>query len=125
MPEEPYGMELILDVHGCSSRIKKRQIKYFLNTLCKNIDMEPCKLVWWMDRWYTPWWLREKDPQKAGITAVQFIIFSNITFHWLSKLNQIYLNIFSCRPFDPDFVTRSVRRWFCGEIVQKQVLERK
>lgn len=43
---------------------------------------------------------------KKGYTLVQLIETSNITAHFVEESNDLYLDVFSCKPFEPkDVVT--------------------
>lgn len=41
------------------------------------------------------------EGNKAGFTLVQLIETSNICAHFCNESGDVYLNIFSCKPFDP------------------------
>ena len=96
-----YGSELILDLHNCDPTTFNRKYirKYFIE-LCKVIDMQRAKLSWWDDHGVAP---EEQQtlPHLKGTTAVQFIMTSNIVIHTLDLLGAVYVNIFSCKDFDP------------------------
>ena len=38
---------------------------------------------------------------KKGYTLVQLIETSNITAHFVEETNDVYLDVFSCKPFEP------------------------
>ncbi len=73
----------------------------------------------------TPEEEKETEPHLKGITAIQFIKTSNITIHTLDLLKSVYLNIFSCKDFDPEIVKQFTEEWFKGKIVNNHVIERK
>ena len=59
----PYGLELILDLHGCdSSRFTRSSIRDFFRQLCNLIDMEQCDLHFWDDVGISPQ-DQQTDPQ--------------------------------------------------------------
>lgn len=119
-----YGKELILDLHNCdASKFNRRYIRRYFIELCDLIDMERCKLAWW-DYFWTPWFWRSKDPKTYGISAVQFIMTSNVTVHTLPLLHTIYINVFSCKDFDQASVEYFTSNWFSGQVVQSLVVER-
>ena len=120
-----YGKELILDLHNCdASTFNRKSIRNFFKELCKVIDMERCKLSWW-DDYGVPLGEQETEPHMKGTSAVQFIRTSNITIHTLELLNNVYLNIFSCKDFDTDIVREFSEGWFKGKVVDFHVIERK
>jgi len=49
---------------------------------------------------------------KAGYTLVQLIETSNITAHFCEETNDMYLDVFSCKPFNPDDVESVVNVFF-------------
>jgi len=44
--------------------------------------------------------LQEGLPENPGITAFAIIDFSHISVHTFSKHNEVFVDIFSCKPFD-------------------------
>ena len=121
----PYGKELILDLHDCDpSTFNRKSIKKFFRELCAVIEMEPCKLSWWDDYGVLPE-EQEAEPHMKGTSAIQFIRTSNITIHTLDLLNSVYLNIFSCKDFNADIARNISEEWFKGEVANFHVIERK
>lgn len=120
-----YGKELILDIHGCDlSTFTRKSIRGYFKRLCLLIDMETSRLCWW-DDYGVPLEEREVEPHLKGTTAVQFITTSNIVIHTLDLLENVYVNIFSCKDFDADIAAKFSVEWFRGEIVNSHVIERK
>ena len=119
-----YGIELILDLHDCdSSTFNRRTITKYFVELCFLIDMERCKLSWWDDhRVHSD--EQQTEPHLKGTTAVQFILTSNIVIHTLDLLGAVYVNIFSCKDFDPEVAADFTANWFKGKIVNSQVIDR-
>ena len=123
MPLKPYGYELILDMHRCDlSRFdftflgftitrRRRFLKEYFKLLCEAIDMTRCKLTFWDDKYVLPW-KRQTSPHTKGSSAVQFILTSNITLHYLELLNTVHINIFSCKPFDSKMAEELTKTWF-------------
>ena len=119
-----YGIELIIDLHNCdSSTFTRQSIRKYFKLLCERINMKPEKLYWWDDYGLQPE-LQQTDPHTKGTTAVQFILTSNITLHTLDLLENVYINIFSCKDFDTDVARRFSEEWFKGNVVNSQVIER-
>ena len=114
-----YGKELILDLHECDvSTFSRKNLKLFCLELCKVIDMEPCKFESWDDE-DTPEGEGETEPHLKGWSCVQFIKTSNILIHALELLENMNLNIFSCKDFDTDIATEFTVNWFRGKIVNR------
>ena len=120
-----YGPELILDVHSCNPRtFTKRSIKKYCITLCDLIDMKRYKLVFWNDQWWRRWflpWTCMTEAHTDGITAIQFIATSNITIHTLHQLEEVHINVFSCKEFDPEVVEKFTKEWFEAKIVAQNL----
>jgi S-adenosylmethionine/arginine decarboxylase-like enzyme len=49
---------------------------------------------------------------KKGYTLVQLIETSNITAHFVEENNSMYLDVFSCKDFDPEVVKEAVHEFF-------------
>ena len=64
------------------------------------------------------------EPHRKGTSAIKFIIRSNITIHTLDLLGHVYLNIFSCKPFDADRASEFSAAWFDGDVVASHVIDR-
>ena len=114
----PYGWELILDIHNCYPSVFNRtQLSLFFKTLCEKIDMEAEDLHFW-DYADDPEGYARAPANLKGTSAVQFIKTSTITIHTLDDLERVYLNVFSCKGFDPEIVKALALDWFGGRIVQ-------
>lgn len=121
----PYGKELILDLHSCDpTTFNRKSIRNFFKELCKVIHMERCKLSWW-DDYGIPQEEQETESHMKGTSAIQFIRTSNITIHTLDLMNNAYLNIFSCKDFDVDVAREFSEKWFKGKVIDSHVIERK
>ena len=120
-----YGKELILDLHNCdTSLFNRRDLKGFFRDLCSLIDMEAEKLVWWDDTYVLKEY-KETDPHLVGTSAVQFIRTSNITIHTLDKLEKVFINIFSCKDFNSQWVKKYCKDFFRGKVVSFTVIKRR
>jgi S-adenosylmethionine/arginine decarboxylase-like enzyme len=109
---DPYGLELILDLHGCSPETFTRtSITNYCEALCELIDMERCDLHFWDDLG-VPERERQTEPKTKGTSAVQFILTSTLVIHTLDLLRSVYVNVFSCKDFDPDEAARFTANWF-------------
>ena len=123
--KESYGKELILDLHNCNpEKFTREHIEKYFIDLCNLIDMQRADLHWWDDL-DLPESEKETEPHLRGTSAIQFITTSNITIHTLEILKNVYLNIFSCKDFDPDVAKSFSEKWFEGEAVTNQVIIRK
>ncbi len=121
---KPYGKELILDLHDCdTSKFTREAITEYMEGLCSLIKMERCDLHFWDDVG-VPEGDRQTSPQTKGTSAVQFILTSNITIHTLDELGKVFINIFSCKWFDPIDATIFSRKYFGGSVVTEEVVKR-
>lgn len=118
-----YGKELILDLHECDGPFSRTQIEDFCVELCDLISMERGPIHFWDYAGYPEEYAAAPSHLK-GVSCVQFIKTSNITIHSLDEMGQVYLNIFSCKDFDPDVVTNFSLKSFGGHLVNKQVIRR-
>jgi S-adenosylmethionine/arginine decarboxylase-like enzyme len=96
-----YGFELLLDLHGCDSGLFNRDfIENFFTDLCDLIEMEKCEVHFWDDVG-VPEEQRQTLPHTKGTSAVCFILTSSIVIHTLDLLGAVFVNVFSCKSFDP------------------------
>ncbi len=119
-----YGKELILDLHECNpEKFSRKALKKFLKHLCRKIEMKRCQLHFWDYKGCPDEYAAAPDHLK-GVSCIQFISTSNITIHTLDVLQKVFLNIFSCKPFDAETAAAFSAAYFEGEIATKQVVER-
>ena len=114
-----------MDLHGCDTSLFTRsRIERFCQQLCDLIDMERCDLYFWDDLG-VPNDEQQTDPKTKGTSAVQFILTSTIVIHTLDLLGSVYVNLFSCKDFDPDAATEFIATWFKAVDWTTQVLDRR
>lgn len=107
-----YGWELILDLHECDDeKFTRADIERFCAELCELIDMERCDLHFWDDVG-VPEEDQQSHPKTKGTSAVQFILTSTIVIHTLDLMKAAYVNIFSCKEFNPDEAAQFTAKWF-------------
>jgi hypothetical protein len=75
----------------------------FAKDLVRRIDMVP---------YGEPQVVKFGSGNKEGYTLVQLIETSNITAHFVEETNDMYLDVFSCKPFQPADVYASVNLYF-------------
>ena len=122
--EKPYGFELIMDLHGCdTSTFNRKSLRKYFTKLCKAIDMKRCELHFWDDVGVPPE-ERQTLPHTKGTSAVQFILTSTVVVHTLDLLQAVYINIFSCKPYDRKVAEKLTKEWFSARECRTNFIER-
>lgn len=95
----------MLDCARCvPSTIRNRSnIERFAKHLVQRIDMVP---------FGEPQVQHFGSGNKAGFTLVQLIETSNIVAHFVEENNSMYLDVFSCKDFNPTDVEYLVNQYF-------------
>ena len=120
----PYGFELILDLHGCDPAMFTRSsLDQYFGRLCQVIDMEKCEVHFWDDVG-VPIDEQQTEPHTKGTSAVCFILTSTIVVHTLDILKAVYVNIFSCKSFDPKAAEEFTKKWFEADSCRSTFIER-
>ena len=116
-PLRTWGKHLILDAAKCAPRLIRdpRVIDNFARTLVKRIDMVP---------YGDPQVVLFGSGNKKGYTLVQLIETSNITAHFVEENNSMYLDVFSCKDFEPSIVQETVDEFFDAKRFKSTVLLR-
>lgn len=122
--DNQYGIELILDLHGCdATKFTRPSITAYFEQLCELIDMQREDLHFWDDVG-----LSEEDkqtsPHTQGTSAVQFILTSSIVIHTLDQLKAIYINIFSCKAYNPKIAEKFTVEWFGATECSAKLIDR-
>ncbi len=124
MNTAPYGYELILDLHGCDAATFNREsIDGYFAKLCDAIGMVKCERYWWDDVGVPPD-EQQVSPHTKGTSAVQFILTSTIVIHTLDLLESAYVNVFSCKEFDPPVAKQVTIEWFGAKKCTEHFIER-
>lgn len=119
-----YGLQLILDMGKCDiSKFKRKHIKSYFTQLCQLIGMEAHAQYFW-DDFRVPIEQRQTDARTKGTTAIQFILTSNITIHTLDLLQVAFIDIFSCKDFEPKLAEEFTVRFFGAKEHKSTIVER-
>jgi S-adenosylmethionine/arginine decarboxylase-like enzyme len=112
-----WGYHLILDCGRCVPHTIRNQnlITNFSKKLVKKIDMVP---------YGDPQVVMFGSGNKKGYTLVQLIETSNICAHFVEETNDMYLDVFSCKPFQPKDVEEIVDEHFHPEHMNQVFLSR-
>jgi S-adenosylmethionine/arginine decarboxylase-like enzyme len=113
-----WGQHLILDMGGCNENIsRKESLRAFVIELVDAIDMvaygEPI-----IEHFAT------HNQAAAGYSLVQLIETSAISAHFSDHNRDLYLDVFSCKPFDSSMVVRVVDKYFEPTTIYILSLER-
>ena len=106
---KPWGVLAAIDVHGCEqARLADPEtIRRFVPAVIAAIGM----------RAHGPLALdRFGDGELEGWSAMQFIETSSITVHADEVSARCFVDVFSCRPFDPDVAAAIAVAHFGGAV---------
>jgi len=119
-----FGKELIIDIHDCKNLPCDRVfLRKYLELLCDLIDMKREDLHFWDYEGYPEEYEEALDHLK-GVSVVQFIKTSSIVIHTLDVSKRVYINVFSCKDFNPGEVKQFSEISFRGKIVKSHIIER-
>lgn len=106
-----WGYHLMLDCSKCiPSSIRLRgNIHNFTTNLVQNIKMVP---------YGEPQIVMFGSGNKKGYTLVQLIETSNICAHFVEETNDMYLDVFSCKPFHQSDVIKTVNKFFKPTLIR-------
>ena len=112
-----WGYHLIVDARAghIASVQSADTVSAFAKELVKRIDMVA---------YGEPQVVRFGSGELAGITLVQLIETSNICAHFVDQNGDFYLDVFSCKEFDPEDVLQCVREFFAPENMKTQYFTR-
>lgn len=112
-----FGMELRLNLAGCDPRAidSRDELAAYVTLLVEKIGMTA---------YGAPILVNFGEGDLAGWTVVQLITTSNITMHLAPADRTAYLNIFSCRYFDPDVATAFTLDFFGASAYTSDVTDR-
>ncbi len=114
---KPWGKSLSLDLHECDhDRLTSGELlKEFVANAVKVVNMEAHGPTY-VDRF------GEGDIE--GFSAMQFIKTSSITVHLDEVGNRAFIDIFSCKDFDPQPAIDYAKEFFGAKEHKETVLER-
>jgi S-adenosylmethionine/arginine decarboxylase-like enzyme len=100
-----WGMSTSVDLQNCDpgAMRSREHIRNFVVRLCELIEMRrfgECQIVHF------------GEGRVAGFSMLQLIETSLISGHFANDSNRAYLDIFSCKPYDPAVVEQFAREFF-------------
>lgn len=118
-PKQSFGMELVLDLHGCDPEVirSREKLAAFSKKLCRRIKMKAFGQPVLEH-------FGHKSPVTSGYSLVQLIETSAITAHFSEGLNAVYMNVFSCKAFDPDDALAFCKDYFKATRVKRRFIVR-
>lgn len=106
--EFAWGIASSIDIYNCDPETIRDagKIKQFVLELCELIEMKRFgdTLVVHFG----------EDERVAGFSMVQLIETSLVSAHFANQSNTTYLDVFSCKPYDPEVVADFAQRFFGG-----------
>jgi len=114
-----YGPHLMLDLNDCNPEILND-----LETCFKLLSELPLQIK--MTKITQPYVFRYNadDPEESGITGVVIIAESHISLHTYPKKKFVFVDLFSCKPFDTEMAKNYVVNFFQSKSVKSFIRER-
>ena len=106
--EKVWGIASSFDIYHCNPKTIRNadKIKQFVIELCDLIEMKR-----FQDTLVVNF---GEDERVAGFSMVQLIETSLISAHFANLTNATYLDVFSCKPYDPELVADFAKNFFGG-----------
>jgi S-adenosylmethionine/arginine decarboxylase-like enzyme len=103
-----WGLACSFDIYNCDPETIRNadRIRHFVKELCELIEMKrfgETEVVNFGE-----------DERVAGFSMVQLIETSLISAHFANLSNTTYLDVFSCKPYDPAVVEKFATEFFGG-----------
>jgi len=112
-----WGYHLIIDAADCDPEAIRnyRTIYDFTKKLVADIDMVA---------YGEPHIVNFGHGDKAGYSLVQLIETSNICGHFVNEYNDVYLDVFSCKPYEQKVVVKLVEDFFGSKKIKTKMVKR-
>jgi S-adenosylmethionine/arginine decarboxylase-like enzyme len=113
-----WGISCSVDVKNCDPAIIRDSalINEYVIKLCDLIEMKrfgECRIVHFGE-----------DEKVAGYSMVQLIETSLISGHFANATNSAYIDVFSCKTYDPDVVAAFTKEYFKGDSIRVVTTDR-
>lgn len=101
-----WGLSTSIDLYGCNPSFIRNaeKIKQFVVELCDRTGMKrfgECQIVDF-----------GSNDEVAGFSMTQLINSSLISAHFANKTNRIFLDVFSCKYYEPEEVAEFAKHFF-------------
>jgi S-adenosylmethionine decarboxylase len=116
---DAWGILASIDIHNCDPGLIRdaSAIKEFVTRLCELIKMK---------RFGDPVIVHFGEDEKvAGYSMTQLIETSLISAHFANQTNNVYLDIFSCKYYEPEEAAEFAKSFFKGKNFTLHVTLRK
>ena len=114
-----WGVSSCIDLYDCDLGLmqNEEEIRRFVRELCDFIKMRrygETQVVRFGD-----------DPRVTGFSMTQLIETSLVSAHFADHSRAVYLDVFSCAPYDPQETAAFAAQFFKAQHFTMQVVERK
>lgn len=104
-PDESWGLHLLVDARGMNKEIDdEADIERFFTELIADLDMKPLTKFFCVKV--------DNEEEGRGISAFQMITTSHISMHFDDDGRNGFMDIFSCKKFDPVIVLKMIKKHF-------------
>ena len=106
--EKVWGVAASFDIYDCNPQIIRDadKIRQFVIDLCDLIDVKRFRDTIVVNF--------GEEERVAGFSMVQLIETSLVSAHFANLTNTTYLDVFSCKPYDPQIVADFAKKFFGG-----------
>lgn len=115
---KPWGVSSSIDLYECDLALMQNAdaIREFVALLCDRIKMKrygETQVVFFGD-----------DPRVTGFSMTQLIETSLVSAHFADASRAIYLDVFSCAPYEPEDAAKFAADYFKASNYKFHVVER-
>lgn len=113
-----WGLSTSIDLYGCNPETirEARAIKRYIDELCELIEMKQFGETQIVNF--------GEDEKVAGFSMVQLIETSLISGHFANKTNNAYIDIFSCKYYEPSVAVEFTKKFFEAKEVKMHYILR-
>lgn len=117
--KDMWGLLTSIDLHDCNPDLIRdaEAIKRYVNELCELIEMRKygdTQVVHFGE-----------DERVAGFSMIQLIETSLISGHFANQTNHAYIDIFSCKYYDPQIAADFTQKFFQAKEIEIHYIIRK
>jgi len=117
--DNSWGLLTSIDLHHCNPDLIRdaEAIKYYVDKLCQLIEMKrfgDTQVVHFGE-----------DEKVAGFSMIQLIETSLISGHFANQTNRAYIDIFSCKYYDPQVAADFTQEYFQAKEIKIHYILRK